>query len=177
MIVSLVVLNMKRPISVHLLTEIEDRRHNMGSKPDDRQGHSQLGFLFLTICQTERMLISDLSRWATSQELFVYRRICESQLVEVDVGSDKKIYILLKWKRIRTHPIGRGMREPDTRPGKSVVIPFLYNFSGIDTLLYSSIQAVMTLFCFQISYSHHFSANGSISSRMLLRISSLSSIM
>ena len=65
MIVSLVVLNMKRPISVHLLTYIEDRRHNMGSQPDDRQGHSQLGFLFLTkVFNTERMLllIPDLSR-------------------------------------------------------------------------------------------------------------------
>ena len=52
MIVSLVVLNMKRPISVHLLTEIEDRRHNVGSQPDGGQGHSQLGFLFLTIFQS-----------------------------------------------------------------------------------------------------------------------------
>ena len=52
MIVSLVVLNMKRPISVHLLTDIEDRRHNMGSQPDGGQGHSQLGFLFLTIFQS-----------------------------------------------------------------------------------------------------------------------------
>ena len=62
MIVSLVVLNMKRPISVHLLTDIEDRRHNMGSQSDDRQGHIQLGFLFLTKvskCSTQFLTYQD----------------------------------------------------------------------------------------------------------------------